>query len=66
MAELDGKVAVITGAGSGMGRASARLFVRGGHECSLPTSADARNRQPRASRSSFPCSVIRVSTRGAG
>src|SRR5215469_17299318 len=30
MAELDGKVAVITGAGSGMGRASARVFVRGG------------------------------------
>jgi NAD(P)-dependent dehydrogenase (short-subunit alcohol dehydrogenase family) len=30
MAELDGKVAVITGAGSGMGRASARVFVREG------------------------------------
>ena len=28
--ELDGKVAVITGAGSGMGRASARVFVREG------------------------------------
>lgn len=30
MAELDGKVAVITGAGSGMGRASAHVFVREG------------------------------------
>lgn len=30
MAELDGKVAVITGAGSGMGRASAQVFVREG------------------------------------
>src|SRR5260370_16937966 len=30
MAELDGKVAVITGAGSGMARASARVFVREG------------------------------------
>jgi NAD(P)-dependent dehydrogenase (short-subunit alcohol dehydrogenase family) len=30
MAELDGKVAVITGAGSGMGRASAEVFVREG------------------------------------
>ena len=30
MAELEGKVAVITGAGSGMGRASAQIFVREG------------------------------------
>lgn len=30
MGELDGKVAVITGAGAGMGRASARVFVREG------------------------------------
>lgn len=30
MGELDGKVAVITGAGSGMGRASAHIFVREG------------------------------------
>jgi NAD(P)-dependent dehydrogenase (short-subunit alcohol dehydrogenase family) len=30
MGELDGKVAVITGAGSGMGKASARIFVREG------------------------------------
>jgi NAD(P)-dependent dehydrogenase (short-subunit alcohol dehydrogenase family) len=30
MGELDGKVAVITGAGSGMGRASSRTFVREG------------------------------------
>lgn len=30
MAELEGKIAVITGAGSGMGRASAQAFVREG------------------------------------
>lgn len=30
MGELDGKVAVITGAGSGMGRAATRVFVREG------------------------------------
>src|SRR3954447_9931431 len=30
MAELEGKVAVITGAGSGMARASTRVFVREG------------------------------------
>jgi NAD(P)-dependent dehydrogenase (short-subunit alcohol dehydrogenase family) len=30
MGELDGKVAVITGAGSGMGRAAAQVFVREG------------------------------------
>src|SRR3954463_15042329 len=30
MGELDGKVAVITGAGSGMGRAPARVFLREG------------------------------------
>src|SRR5215217_7308365 len=30
MGELEGKVAVITGAGSGMARASARVFVREG------------------------------------
>ena len=30
MGELDGKFAVITGAGSGMGRATSRIFVREG------------------------------------
>jgi NAD(P)-dependent dehydrogenase (short-subunit alcohol dehydrogenase family) len=30
MPELEGKVAVITGAGSGMGRAAAEVFVREG------------------------------------
>jgi NAD(P)-dependent dehydrogenase (short-subunit alcohol dehydrogenase family) len=35
MGELDGKVAVITGAGSGMGKASARIFVREGSDKEL-------------------------------
>ncbi|HZM41078.1 MAG TPA: SDR family NAD(P)-dependent oxidoreductase, partial [Acidimicrobiales bacterium] len=30
MGELDGKVAIITGAGSGMARASTQVFVREG------------------------------------
>ena len=30
MGELEGKVAVITGAGSGMARATARVFLREG------------------------------------
>ena len=30
MGELDGKIAIITGAGSGMGRATAKIFVREG------------------------------------
>src|ERR1700759_5347180 len=30
MAELEGKVAIITGAGSGMGRATSRVFLREG------------------------------------
>ena len=30
MAQLDGKVAIVTGAGAGIGRASARLFAREG------------------------------------
>ena len=30
MGELEGKVAVITGAGSGMGKASVKVFVREG------------------------------------
>ena len=42
MGELDGKVAVITGAGSGMGRASAGVFVREGAKV---LAADVTGRQ---------------------
>ena len=43
MGELDGKVAVITGAGSGMGRASVEVFVRDrGHGFDLETVAEDR------------------------
>ena len=42
MGELDGKVAVITGAGSGMGRASAEVFVREGAKV---LAADVTGRQ---------------------
>ena len=42
MAELEGKVAVITGAGSGMGRASAEVFVREGAKV---VAADISGRQ---------------------
>jgi NAD(P)-dependent dehydrogenase (short-subunit alcohol dehydrogenase family) len=42
MGELDGKVAVITGAGSGMGKASAEVFVREGAKV---VAADITGRQ---------------------
>jgi NAD(P)-dependent dehydrogenase (short-subunit alcohol dehydrogenase family) len=42
MGELDGKVAVITGAGSGMGKASAQVFVREGAKV---LAADVTGRQ---------------------
>jgi NAD(P)-dependent dehydrogenase (short-subunit alcohol dehydrogenase family) len=42
MGELDGKIAVITGAGSGMARASARIFVREGAKV---LAADVSGRQ---------------------
>jgi NAD(P)-dependent dehydrogenase (short-subunit alcohol dehydrogenase family) len=42
MGELDGKVAVITGAGSGMARASAKIFVREGAQV---LAADISGRQ---------------------
>lgn len=42
MGELDGKVAVITGAGSGMGRAAARVFAREGAKV---LAADVSGRQ---------------------
>jgi NAD(P)-dependent dehydrogenase (short-subunit alcohol dehydrogenase family) len=42
MAELEGKVAVITGAGSGMGRAAAEVFVREGAQV---LAADISGRQ---------------------
>ena len=44
MAELNGKVAVITGAGSGMGRASAHVFVREGAQV-LAADINGREKQ---------------------
>jgi NAD(P)-dependent dehydrogenase (short-subunit alcohol dehydrogenase family) len=47
MGELEGKVAVITGAGSGMGRASAEVFVREGAQV---LAADISGRQEETSK----------------
>ena len=47
MGELDGKVAVITGAGSGMGRAAAEVFVREGAKV---LAADISGRQEETRR----------------
>ncbi len=46
MALLDGKVAVITGAGSGMAKASTKVFVVKAHASSPPTSAGRRRTPP--------------------
>ena len=54
MGELEGKVAVITGAGSGMARASAQRVRAGGRpRCSGPTSAVGSRRRPRSSGDAF-------------
>ncbi len=47
MGELDGKVAVITGAGSGMARASAKIFVREGAKV---LAADVSGREKETAR----------------
>ncbi|MET0910875.1 MAG: SDR family NAD(P)-dependent oxidoreductase, partial [Ilumatobacteraceae bacterium] len=47
MGELDGKIAVITGAGSGIGRATAEAFVREG---ALVLGADVSGRQEQTAR----------------
>ena len=47
MGELDGKIAVITGAGSGIGRATAEAFVREG---ALVLGADVSGRQEETAR----------------
>jgi NAD(P)-dependent dehydrogenase (short-subunit alcohol dehydrogenase family) len=48
MTELEGKFAIITGAGSGMARASARVFVREGARV---LAADISGRQEETARS---------------
>ena len=48
MGLLDGKVAVITGAGSGMGKSSAELFAAEGARCSPSTSPAPRRRSAAA------------------
>ena len=59
MAELEGKVAVITGAGSGMGRASAEVFVREGRQgAGRRHQRPGRRRRPR--RSATPSVPFRV------
>ena len=58
MGELDGKVAVITGAGSGMARATAEVFVREGARV---LAADVSGRQEETAKAlgdaCVPCSV---------
>ena len=50
MGELDGKVAVITGAGSGMANASAKIFVREGRSSPLMSAVGRKKRRTSSAR----------------
>ena len=54
MARLDGKVALITGAGNGMGRCAAELFAGEGARIVVADFDEAARRRARSPRSRTP------------